>query len=111
MIAYVQFINNPGVVSDMENEKIKKARKVLKEISQDERERRLTELREKYIMDQKAIEDAGYDKGLGYGMQQGIQQGMQEAILQIAKKMKKEKMKVSVISKLTGLTKEKVEKL
>ena len=44
------------------NKEVKKAKEVLKEISQDEHERYLTELREKYILDQKAIEDAGYDK-------------------------------------------------
>ena len=105
--SWLQFINNPGVILDMENEEIKKARDVLKEISQDERERRLTELREKYIMDQKAIEDAGYDKGL----EKGIQQGVQHERMQIAKKMKEEKMEISVIIKLTGLTKEEIENL
>ncbi len=43
----------------MSNKEIKKAKKVLEEISQDGKERYLAELREKYIMDQKAIEDAG----------------------------------------------------
>ena len=50
---WIQFINNPEVISEMEDKEIKNARKVLEEISQDERERRLTELREKYIMDQR----------------------------------------------------------
>ena len=39
-------------------------------ISQDEHEQYLAELREKYIMDQKAIEDAGCDKGLKAGIEQ-----------------------------------------
>ena len=47
----------------MSNEEVKKAKKVLDELSQDEHERRLAELREKYIMNQKATEAAGYDKG------------------------------------------------
>ena len=46
----------------MSNEEVKKAKKVLDELSQDEHARRLAELREKYIMDQKATEAAGYDK-------------------------------------------------
>ena len=60
---WIKFIKNPEVI-DMENtdKEVKKAKKVLEEISQDEYERYLTELRQKYIMDQKAIEDAGYDK-------------------------------------------------
>ena len=48
----------------MENKEIKKAKEVLEEISQDEHERYLAELRQKNIMNQKATEDAGYDKGL-----------------------------------------------
>ena len=62
---WIKFIENPGVI-DMEstNKEVKKAKQVLEEISQDEHERYLTELREKYILDQKAIEDAGYDKRL-----------------------------------------------
>ena len=48
---WVKFIINPKVI-DMSNEEVKKAQKVLAELSQDEHERRLAELREKYIMDQ-----------------------------------------------------------
>ena len=48
-----------------ESKEIEKARRVLEEMSQDKNERYLAELRQKYIMDQKAIEDTGYDKGFG----------------------------------------------
>ena len=48
---------------DEKNKEIKMAKKVLEEISNDERERYLAELRQKYIMDQKAIEDAGFGEG------------------------------------------------
>ena len=60
---WIKFIKDPEVI-DMENtnKEVKKAKEVLEEISQDEHERYLTELRQKYILDQKAIEDAGYDK-------------------------------------------------
>ena len=96
----------------MSNKEIQKAKKVLEEISQDEHEQYLAELREKYIMDQKATEAAGYDKdlkaGLGQGIQQGIregvQQGMQKEKLQIAKKMLSKKIDLNTISELTGLS-------
>ena len=96
----------------MSNKEIQKAKKVLEEISQDEHEQYLAELREKYIMDQKATEAAGYDKdlkaGLGQGIQQGIregvQQGMQKEKLQIAKKMLSKKIDLNIISQLTGLS-------
>ena len=69
--SWVKFIENPEEVDMKENKEVGKARKVLEEISQDEHERYLTESRQKYIMDQKAIEDAGFDKGFKAGEQHG----------------------------------------
>ena len=83
----------------MPNSKVKKAQQVLEEISQDERERYLAELREKYIMDQKATEDAGYYKGI------------KEGTISVAKKLLQQKISIEVIGKATGLTKEEIEKL
>ena len=97
--SWIEFIESPEVV-DMSNKEIQKAKKVLEEISQDEHEQYLAELREKYIMDQKAIEDAGYDKGLKTGIEQGITQEK----LQIAKKMLSKKIDLKTISELTGLS-------
>ena len=107
----------------MENDEINNAKEVLKEISQDERERRLTELREKYRMDQNAIMKAGYDKGLKAGIEQGINQGIEKGINQgieqgvnqekkeIAKRLLKMKMSINQIMEVTGLTKEDVERI
>ena len=67
MDSWLKFIENPEVVNMDENAAIKKAQKELKKISSDEHERYLAELREKYIMDQKATEDAGYYKGIKEG--------------------------------------------
>ena len=106
-----------------ESKEIEKARRVLEEMSQDKNERYLAELRQKYIMDQKAIEDAGYDKGYdsgydsgynsGYnsGHDSGTLEGKKERSIEIAKKMKEEKMDISTIAKITGLKKEEIEKL
>ena len=105
------------------NKELKKAQKVLEEISQDEHERYLAELRQKYIMDQKAIEDAGYDKGLKDGLERGIEQGIEQGIKQgikqgekkqneiIAKKMKKQNLDIKVISEITGLSTKEIEKI
>jgi predicted transposase/invertase (TIGR01784 family) len=102
--SWINFIEKPEVDTVGEgNEKIKKAKEVLEEISQDEREAYLAELREKYIMDQKAIEGAGFDKGMKQGIEQGIEM--------TAKKMKQEKISIDTICKVTGLTKEEIEKL
>ena len=113
--SWVKFIENPEVVDMKENKELSKAKKVLEEISQDEHERYLAELRQKYIMDQKAIEDAGFDKGFKAGEQQGIQQGMQQGIQQekiaIAKNMKKQNIDIETICKITGLTIEEIKNI
>ena len=92
----------------MSNKEIQEAKKVLEEISEDEHEQYLAELRQKYIMDQKAIEDAGYDKGLKVGIEQGIKQGIKQGQkqnnLQIAKKMLNKKIDLTTISEITGLS-------
>ena len=87
----------------MEDENINKAKNVLEEISQDERERRLTELREKYRMDQHAIMLAGYDKGLKEGIEQEKQQ--------VAKKLLEMNLPLKQIIEVTGLSKEEIEKI
>ena len=97
--SWLKFIENPEVVNMDENAAIKKAQKELEKISSDEHERYLAELREKYIMDQKATEDAGYYKGIKEGM------------ISVAKKLLQQKISIEVISKATGLTKEEIEKL
>ena len=101
--SWVKFIEEPEVVDVKENEEIGKAKKVLEEISQDEHERYLAELRQKYIMDKKAIEDAGFDKGL--------ETGIQQRTIDIAKKLKKENVDINIISKTTGLTEEEIKSL
>ena len=70
--AWLSFLENPEKMemegmSKENKEAIKEAKDVLKEISSDERERYLADLRLKYIMDQKAIEEYGYDHGLEEG--------------------------------------------
>ena len=97
--SWIEFIESPEVV-DMSNKEIQEAKKVLEEISEDEHEQYLAELRQKYIMDQKAIEDAGYDKGL----KAGIEQGQKQNNLQIAKKMLNKKIDLTTISEITGLS-------
>ena len=108
---WVEFIINPEKKMQGESKEIEKARRVLEEMSQEKNERYLAELRQKYIMDQKAIEDAGYDKGYDSGYNSGTLEGEKKKSIEIAKKMKEENMDISTISKITGLTKEEIEKL
>ena len=70
---WIAFLENPKEVVKMSKANavaIEKAKEVLKEISEDEHERYLAFLRQKYIMDQKATEQAGYYKGLKAGKEE-----------------------------------------
>ena len=96
---WLKFIENPEVVKMSENAEIQKAQRELEKISNDEHERYLAELREKYIMDQKATEDAGYDKGKKAG------------IIEMAKEMLKRGLDIKMICDITKLTKEEIERL
>ena len=106
--SWLKFINNPEEESQMENEEIKKAKKVLEEISQDEKERRMSELRQKYIMDQKAVYSQGYEYGKEAGIEQGMKQGIEQNKKDIAKKMKLQNIDIKTITIVTGLTEEEI---
>ena len=103
MSSWLKFIENPEVVKMSENMEINKAKEELEKISSDEHERYLAELREKYIMDQKAIESAGYYKG--------IKEGKKEGKIDVARKLLQQGITIEVISQATGFTKEEIEKL
>ena len=115
---WVKFIINPKVIN-MENEEVKKAKEVLDELSQNEHERRLAELREKYIMDQKATEAAGYDKGLERGMKRGLSEGLERGLkqgaknktIELAKKLKDKGVDINLINETTGLSIEEINNL
>ena len=108
---YDKYNNRKEKVMNEKNKSVEKAKKILEEISSDERERYLAELRQKYIMDQKAVADAGYDKGVEQGIKQGREQGEKNKQLEIAKKLKEMNMSLSDIEKATGLTVEEIESL
>lgn len=114
-----------------EDNGIKRAKGELDKISQDEKERRIAELREKAIMDEIAIRDSGYNdgyeegkasgrkagmkEGKEIGMQEGKEIGMQEGKfekqLEIANNLLKMKMDIKDIAEATGLSIEEIENL
>ena len=104
---WVKFIKNPEVISmsdEKNNDSLKAAKKVLEDISQDEHEIYLAELREKYIMDQKAIAAKGFDNGVQVGLEQGLAQG----IAQIVINMFRQNVPLEDISKFTALDIDKI---
>lgn len=108
---WMMFINNPNEVEVQEimkeNKEIEEAVVIIKEMTEDEKLERLAFLRQKAIMDEKAIYAAGLDKG----EIRGREEGKKEKQLEVAKKMKAKNMDINTIIEITELTKEEIEKL
>lgn len=119
LIEWLKFLVNPEskeVQGYMKkNENIKEAREKLDKMSKDEKVRRMAELRQKALMDEREAEYTGYINGLEDGIKQGMKQGLEQGIGQgyreIAKKMKGKGKDINEIIELTGLSKEEIEKL
>ena len=127
IVKWILFLEDPGgeEIRKMseEDEEIKEAIEVLEEISSDEEKERIAELREKYIRDKKSeiktAREIGLKEGREEGLKQGIEQGRKEGInkgkkektIEIAKEMLRENMTIDLIIKITGLTKEEIEKI
>ena len=124
---WMMFMDNPNeseVIQIMEeNKNIKKAIEELEQVSGNEKLRRIAELKEKYIRDEQAsIEYAqnvgykdGYKNGEEKGIKKGIKEGMKNGInvekRNIARAMLKENVNIELILKVTGLSKEEIEKM
>ena len=104
LLDWLYFLENPKsrrVTEKMEeNKEIKEAVEKLDSLSEDERMQRIADLREKAILDEKAI----YAKGLD----DGIKEGKQNEKLEIAKKLKNKGLCTKEILELTGLTEEEI---
>ena len=107
LLEWLSFLNNPEskeVASYMEhNESMKKAKEKLNTMSEDERIRRLAELREKAILDELEVKAYNYRKGKNDGLKQRNKE--------IAKKLKQKGLDIDFIIEITNLTKEEIEKL
>ena len=109
------FLDNPESKEVLEfmkdNENIKQAKEKLVTMSEDETIRRLAELREKALLDEREAEYTGYCKGKEEGLTEGHALGVKDKNIEIAKKMKNEGLDIDMIIKITNLTKEEIEKL
>ena len=107
---WLKFILNPYEKGDLkmeEDEDIKAARKVLEEISQDEKEREKARLRDKYVREMNSSRNEGYAEGKA----DGISEGKNSEKIKIAKIMLKEGSDISFIVKCTGLTEEEIKQI
>ena len=83
----------------IKNKVIKKAKEELDYLTGDEETRRLAELRDKAIRDEKT------------NLRGAREEGKSEAKMEIAKQMLKQKANIEFIVNVTGLTKEEIKKL
>ncbi len=104
---WMLFLNNPNEkeVSKImnENKEIKEAMNELEEMSKDEELRRVAELREKAIRDEK--------NGLRHAREDGRKQGIKENQKLITQKLLNMNKSIDEIIEITGLPKEEIEKI
>ena len=107
LLDWLYFLENPKsrrVTEKMgESKEIKEAVEKLDSLSEDERMQRIADLREKAILDEKAI----YAKGLD----DGVKEGSKNRNIEIAKKMLQKSIKIETIIEITGLAQEEIEKI
>lgn len=121
------FINDPNTkeVKEImkENEDIEEAVITVHKMTEDEKMRRLADLREKAILDEKAIRRKGYEDGheAGYedgrtegraeGLEKGRTEGKAEERKAILNNLKKMKLSTEEICKILNITTEELEKM
>ncbi len=112
---WMLFLDDPNTKEVKEimekNEDIKDAVVTVHEMSEDEKLRRLAELREKAIMDEKAIRRAGYKRGMEDGMEAGKTLGEKNEKIKMAKRLKEMGMEVEKILEVTELSEEEIEEI
>ena len=94
-----------------ENEEIKEAVKQLKEMSADEYERELYEIRERSRLTYNTEMNEARRKGLAEGRAEGKAEGKAEEKREIAKKMKEKGLSIELIQEITKLSLEEIASL
>lgn len=102
------FINDPNTreVEEImkENEDIEEAVVTVHKMTEDEKMRRLADLREKAIMDEKAIRRKGYEDGRDAGYEDGMAKGMAKGIEEEKKKNLQKMKDIAINLKQMNMT-------
>ena len=94
-----------------ENEDIKKANEELEKISADKHEQYLAHLRQKHIMDTKAVEEYGYLRGKEEGEAIGEARGKKEKLIEMVNSMIKKGLTIEMIADISKLSVDEIEKI
>jgi len=107
LLDWLYFLINPNsrrVKEKMEeNKELKEAKEKLDKITEDARMQQLAWWREKAIYEENTMLNSSFRKGK--------KDGIAEEKIEVAKKMKKEKIPVETIIRITGLNREEIERL
>ena len=107
LLDWLYFLENPKsrrVTEKMEESKeIKEAVEKLDSLSEDERMQRIADLREKAILDEKAIYAKGVDDGIKVA-----EEKLKKEKLEIVKKLKNEGISIEKIEQITGMTEQEI---
>ena len=107
---WTKFLLTPQALKEEEmdaNKEIKEANEKYQEMIADDETRRLAVKRHLALMEMAAAKNDGYQEG----KEIGLKEGKNERNKEIAKNMLNEKCDIELIIKVTGLTKEEIEKL
>ena len=94
-----------------ENGEMKEAIEQLEQMSADEYERELYEIRERSRLTYNTEMNEAKRKGLAAGKAEGLTEGRTKEKKEIAKKMKKKGLDIELIQELTNLTKDEINSL
>ena len=94
-----------------QNEKVKRAKEECEYLQGDEATKRIEELRNRAIRDEKVAFSYGMKQGEAKGEVRGEKRGVKRGILETAKNMLKNNIDVSIIQKCTGLSLNEVKRL
>ena len=112
---WLMFLDNPNskevgaIMKD--NKEIKSIADTLEQVSGDERLRRIAELKEKAMLDDKAALDYATEKGIAKGIEQGIEKGIEKERHMLITTMFKNGATIDSLEKLTGLDRKELEEI
>ena len=94
-----------------ESPMMRKANSTIAVMEMSPKEKWLYENRMKYEHDKASWKHVGYQEGIAEGIELGLDKGAHQKALETAKLMKLEAFDLSMIAKITGLSKEEIEEL
>ena len=115
IVRWMKFLNAKSKevmkVLAQKDKDIEKAVHILEYLSEDEQARMAYEARQAQIRDEITREEEAIERGMEKGIKQGIKQGQMDEKIKIAKKMLLQKIDIEIISEVTDLSIDEINKI